>query len=125
MGFAPDYLTGTGTAAQQDDERAMDNVSLAEEEEVWLLALPHKQSLPLPMLGQKPSYADQAGYFRQREFASVTCSRPSGIGTQYLPLRQNVGLVPNKMEQMANDMRELKDSAGRTNNAIKILIREM
>jgi hypothetical protein len=103
-GFTPGYLTGMGATTQQDDGRAMDNASLAKEEEVWMLASPHKQSLPSPMLGQKPSNADQAGYFRQREFASATRSRPSGIGTQYLLLRQNVGLVPDKMEQMANDM---------------------
>jgi hypothetical protein len=124
-GFMLGYLTGMGATTQQDDGWAMDNASLAEEEEVWMLASLHKQGLPSPMLGQRPSNADQAGYFRQREFASATHSRPSGIGTQYLPLRQNVGLVPDKMEQMANDMRELKDSASRTNNTIEMLIQEM
>ena len=124
MGFAPDYLMETG-ATVQDNERPIDNASLAEEEEVWMLTLLHKQGLPMPMLGQKPSYADRARYFRQRDFTSMTRLRPSGIGTQYLPPRQNVRLVPNKMEQMASDMQELKDSAGHTNNTIEMLIWEM
>lgn len=75
MGFAPDYLMETG-ATVQDNERPIDNVSLAEEEEVRMLTLLHKQGLPMPMLGQKPSYADQARYFRQRDFTSMTHLRP-------------------------------------------------
>jgi hypothetical protein len=36
MGFMPGYLTRMGAMTQQDDGQAMDNASLAKEEEVWM-----------------------------------------------------------------------------------------